>query len=164
MEFFDIFIFNNVKSDLKIILFLPNQVVFKVKSVIFVKSIPIPKAPMGRGWADIYIVKGVSDALVLTIRELRKLICQSRTKQQETSHGCIVYSPYWLRLHFAFVAKKGYLYTYTYVGLSALLVSDWQGNAKAYESWNEWQTGSTFFYFVYSPIKNNPAVVARQSS
>ena len=75
---------------------------------------------MGRGWADIYIVKGVSDAFVLTIRELRKLICQSRTKQQETSHGCIVYSPYWLRLHFAFVAKKGYLYTYTYVGLSAL--------------------------------------------
>ena len=124
MEFFDIFIFNNVKSDLKIILFLPNQVVFKVKSVIFVKSIPIPKAPMGRGWADIYIVKGVSDAFVLMIRELRKLICQSRTKQQETSHGCIVYSPYWLRLHFAFVAKKGYLYTYTYVGLSALLVSD----------------------------------------
>ena len=122
MGFFDIFIFNNVKSDLKIILFLPNQVVFKVKSVIFVKSIPISKAPMGRGWADIYIVKGVSDALVLTIRELRKLICQSRTKQQETSHGCIVYSPYWLRLHFAFVAKKGYLYTYTYVGLSALYI------------------------------------------
>ena len=86
-------------------------------------SILIPEAQMGRGWADIYIVKGVSDALVLTIRELRKLICQSRTKQQETSHGCIVYSPYWLRSHFAFVAKKGYLYTYTYVGLSALLVS-----------------------------------------
>ena len=83
-------------------------------------SISIPEALMGRGWADIYIVKGVSDALVLTIRELRKLICQSRTKQQETSHGCIVYSPYWLRLHFASVAKKGYLYTYTYVGLSAL--------------------------------------------
>lgn len=83
-------------------------------------SIPIPEAPMGRGWADIYIVKGVSDALVLTIRELRKLICQSRTKQQGTSHGCIVYSPNWLRLHFAFVAKKGYLYTYTYVGLSAV--------------------------------------------
>ena len=97
---------------------------FRDKSVIFVTSISIPEAPMGRGWADIYIVKGVSDAFVLTIRELRKLICQSRTKQQETSHGCIVYSPYWLRLHFAFVAKKGYLYTYTYVGLSALLVSD----------------------------------------
>ena len=97
---------------------------FQGKGVIFVASIPIPKAPMGRGWADIYIVKGVSDALVLTIRELRKLICQSRTKQQGTSHGCIVYSPNWLRLHFAFVAKKGYLYTYTYVGLSALLVSD----------------------------------------
>ena len=29
MEFFDIFIFNNVKSDLKIILCQPNKVVFK---------------------------------------------------------------------------------------------------------------------------------------
>ena len=124
MEFFDIFIFNNVKSNLKNHILPAQKSGFQDKSVIFVTSIPIPEAPMGRGWADIYIVKGVSDAFVLTIRELRKLICQSRTKQQETSHGCIVYSPYWLRLHFAFVAKKGYLYTYTYVGLSALLVSD----------------------------------------
>ena len=31
VEFFDIFIFNNVKSDLKIILCQPNKVVFKVK-------------------------------------------------------------------------------------------------------------------------------------
>ena len=60
--------------------------------------------------------------------------------------------------------QKGYLYTYTYVGLSALLVSDWQGNAKAYESWNEWQTGSTFFILYIRQLKNNPAVVARQPS
>ena len=31
VDFFDIFIFNNVKSDLKIILCQPNRVVFKVK-------------------------------------------------------------------------------------------------------------------------------------
>ena len=31
MEFFDIFIFNNVKSDLNVILYLPNKVVFKLK-------------------------------------------------------------------------------------------------------------------------------------
>ena len=31
VEFFDIFIFNNVKSDLKIILFQPNKVVSKIK-------------------------------------------------------------------------------------------------------------------------------------
>ena len=65
---------------------------FQGKSIIFVTSISIPKAPMGRGWADIYLIKGVSGALVLTIRELRKLICQSRTKQQETSHGCVLYT------------------------------------------------------------------------
>lgn len=113
MEFFDIFIFNNVKSNLKNHILPAQKSGFQDKSVIFVTSIPIPEAPMGRGWADIYIIKGVSDALVLTIRELRKLICQSRTKRQRTSHGCIVYSPHWLCLHFAFVAKNGYLYTYT---------------------------------------------------
>ena len=59
MEFFDIFIFNNVKSDLEIILYQPNKVVIQDKSVIFVTSIPIPEAPMGRGWADIHMVKGV---------------------------------------------------------------------------------------------------------
>ena len=31
VDFFDIFIFNNVKSGLKIILYQPNKVVFKVK-------------------------------------------------------------------------------------------------------------------------------------
>ena len=35
MEFFDIFIFNNVKSDLKIILYQPTKVVFKVKVLSF---------------------------------------------------------------------------------------------------------------------------------
>lgn len=32
---------------------------FPRKSVTFVTSIPIPKAPMGKGWADIHMVKGV---------------------------------------------------------------------------------------------------------
>ena len=31
MDFFNIFIFNNIKSDLGIILLQPNKVVFKVK-------------------------------------------------------------------------------------------------------------------------------------
>ena len=60
--------------------------------------------------------------------------------------------------------QKGYLYTYTYVGLSALLVSTDKGNAKAYESWSERQTGSTFFRFVYPIFNKQLAVVARQPS
>ena len=83
----------------------------------------MPKASMGRGWADIYIVKGVSDALVLTIRELRKLICQSRTKQQETSHGCVLYTALIGFGRFCRSLSECILYTYTGVGLSALLVS-----------------------------------------
>ena len=53
-NFFDIFVFNNVKLGLKIMLYQPNKVVFNVKVLRFVTSIPIPKAPMGRGWADVY--------------------------------------------------------------------------------------------------------------
>lgn len=34
-----------------------NYAIFMFKSVIFVTSIPIPEAPMGRGWADIYTYK-----------------------------------------------------------------------------------------------------------
>ena len=51
------FIFNNVKSNLKTILCKSNKVVFKIKVLHFVMSIPIPEAPMGRGWADIYTYK-----------------------------------------------------------------------------------------------------------
>ena len=73
-------------------------------------SIPIPEAPMGRGWADIHMVKAFLYAFVLTVRESRKFNCKSKTKQCRTSHGCIVYSPHWLRLHFAFVAKRVFIY------------------------------------------------------
>ena len=59
MEFFDIFIFNNVKSNLKNHTLPAKQGGFQGKSITFVTSIPIPKAPMGRGWADIHMVKGV---------------------------------------------------------------------------------------------------------
>ena len=56
MEFFDIFIFNNVKSGLKNHTLPAKQSGFQSKSVNFVSSIPIPEAPMGRGWADIHTV------------------------------------------------------------------------------------------------------------
>ena len=59
MEFFDIFTFNNVKSGLEIILCQPNKVVFKVKVLTLQCLYPNRKPQMGRGWADIYIVKGV---------------------------------------------------------------------------------------------------------
>ena len=91
---------------------------------------------MGRGWADIYIVKGVSDAFVLTIRELRKLICQSRTKQQETSHGCIIYSPYWLQ-SFHRLLPRGFSIYLHWRGAFGVARFDLSGNARAFIAWNE---------------------------
>ena len=49
MDFFDIFIFNNVKSGLKIILFQPNKVVFKVKVLSLQRLYPYRKLL----WAEV---------------------------------------------------------------------------------------------------------------
>ena len=38
-------------------LFSAKESIFNGKNVTFVTSIPIPEAPMGRGWADIYTYK-----------------------------------------------------------------------------------------------------------
>ena len=57
VEFFDIFIFKNIKSNLKIILCQPNKVVFKVKVLSLQCLYPYRMPQMGRGWADIYTYK-----------------------------------------------------------------------------------------------------------
>ena len=59
MELFNIFIFNNIKSCLKNHVLSAKHSGFQSKIVTFVSYIPIPEAPMGRGWADIHMVKGV---------------------------------------------------------------------------------------------------------
>ena len=56
-------------------------------------SIPIPEAPMGRGWADIHMVKAFLYAFVLTVRESRKFNCKSKTKQCRTSHEVYYIQP-----------------------------------------------------------------------
>ena len=45
-----------LNQDLKSVLFA-KQGGIQLKNVTFVLSIPIPEAPMGRGWADIYTYK-----------------------------------------------------------------------------------------------------------
>ncbi len=51
-------------------------------------SIPIPEAPMSRGWADIHMVKGVLYALVLTCRNKSFSATENRI-------GCIAKEETW---------------------------------------------------------------------
>lgn len=51
------FVFNNVKSNIKNTFYQPTKAKSNTKNVIFTPFIPIPKAPIGRGWADIYTYK-----------------------------------------------------------------------------------------------------------
>lgn len=70
---------------------------------------PIPEAPMGGGWADIYTYKGVTvrfgfDSVRIWQFE-QKL---SKTKQWERLMRCIIYSPHWLRTFLSFVVKSAF--------------------------------------------------------
>ena len=56
--------------------------------------------------------------------------------------------------------QEYFLYTYTGVRLSALLVSDEQGNAKALTSGTSDRTGSTLFMYIYQPFINQANMVA----
>ena len=83
---------------------------FQDKSVIFVTSIPIPKAPMGRGRADIHIGNGVFERFGFDELESRKFIDKSITKQQRTSHGVYYIQPSLASIVLLVVAKECYLY------------------------------------------------------
>ena len=75
---------------------------------------------MGRGWADIHMVKAFLYALVLTIDELRKFNCKSKTKQCRTPHEVYYIQPSLASGNSIVCCQECFLYTYTGVGLSAL--------------------------------------------
>ena len=124
MDFFDIFIFNNVKSCHKIKFCQQNKTDSDIKLLPLCRLYPYRKPR----WAEVgqtYIwYKAFLYALVLTIDELRKFNCKSKTKQCRTPHD--IYSSHCLRMFYTFVGRESRLYTYTGVGLSALLVSTYR--------------------------------------
>ena len=81
MDFFDIFIFNNVKSCHKIKFCQQNKTDSDIKLLPLCRLYPYRKPR----WAEVgqtYIwYKAFLYALVLTIDELRKFNCKSKTKQ-----------------------------------------------------------------------------------
>ena len=97
---------------------------------------------MGR---HIHIEKAFLYALVLAIAELRKFIDKSRTKQPERLMWCIIYSSHCLRMFYTFVGRESRLYTYTGVGLSALLVSTCRAMRRPFYRGTSDRTGSTLF-------------------
>jgi len=76
-------------------------------------------------------------ALVLTIDELRKFNCKSKTKQCRTPHEV-----YYIQLSLAsddsiVRCQEDFLYILHWRGTFDVARFDLQGNAKAYRSWNE---------------------------
>ena len=61
---------------------------------------------------------------------------------------CIIYSPHWLRMCLAFVGREGRLYTYTGVGLSALLVSTYRAMREPTDCGTSDRMALRFFSYV----------------
>ena len=96
---------------------------FWYKIVTFVSSIPIPKASMGRHTYGI--------RRFCTLWFWRSMNFANSTVSQKQSNAerlmrCIIYSSHCLRMFYTFVGRESRLYTYTGVGLSALLVSTYR--------------------------------------
>ena len=79
----------------------------------------------------------------------------SRTKQRERLMRCIIYSHQWLRTTLAFVVMGAFLYTYTSVGLSALLVSTTWAMPEPLLRGTSDRTGSTFFVYTQKEYKHS---------
>ena len=92
-------------------------------------------------WAEvgrhIYNDKGVSCALILTIRESRKFKGKSKTKQRGRLMGVLYpFLPFFLLI---FVCQEiNGIELYIHIrGAFSVARFDLQGNARAYELWNE---------------------------
>ena len=68
---------------------------------------------------------------------------------------CIIYSHQWLRTTLAFVVKGVFLYTYTSVGLSTLLVSTGRAMRRPLHCGTSDRTGSTFFVYTQKDYKHS---------
>ena len=68
---------------------------------------------------------------------------------------CIIYSHQWLRTTLAFVVMGAFLYTYTSVGLSALLVSTTWAMPEPLLRGTSDRTGSTFFVYTQKEYKHS---------
>ena len=120
MDFFDIFIFNNVKSCHKIKFCQQNKTDSDIKLLPLCRLYPYRKPR----WAEVgqtYIwYKAFLYALVLTIDELRKFNCKSKTKQCRTPHEVYYIQPSLASDNSIVCCQECFLYTYTGVGLSAV--------------------------------------------
>ena len=84
-------------------------------------------------------------ALVLTIDELRKFNCKSKTKQCRTPHEVYYILSSLAADDFVVRRYECILYTYTGVGLSALLVSTYRAMRRPIDRGTSDKTGSALF-------------------
>ena len=113
MEFFDIFILNNVKSNIKIILFLPNQVVSKIKELPFQRLYPYRK-PRGAEVGQTYIhIRRNCTLWFWQCKNFANSQLLVKNKATGTSHG-VYYIQSSLALDDSIVrCQECFLYTYT---------------------------------------------------
>ena len=144
MEFFNIFIFNNVKLRLKKTFYHPNKVVFKVKMLPLYRLYPYRKPR----WAEVgqtYI--HIRRNCTLWFWQCKNLAVRAKVvknKATGTPHEVYCIQPSLASDDSVVCCQECFLYTYTGVGLSALLVSTTWAMPEPLHCGTSDRTGSTF--------------------
>ena len=92
---------------------------------------------MGRGWADIHMVKGVFVRFGFDAIRISQIQRQVKNKATGTPHEVYYIQPSLASDGSIVRCQECFLYIYTGVGAFGVARFDWQGNAKAFTLWNE---------------------------
>ena len=145
MDLFNDYMFNIVKSGLRMTFCLPKKAFFKTKMLSLYRLYPYRK-PRWTEVGQTYIHKRRNCTLWFwRHKNFATSNWLSKTKQRERLMRCIIYSHHWLRSILSSVVKEDDLYIYTCVGLSALLVSTIRAMRRPLWRGTSDRTGSALF-------------------
>ena len=136
--------FNNVKSNLKTILFPPKQVVPKIKVLSLQRLYPYRKPRWAEVGQTYILVMAFLNALVLTNWNLANSSTSQEQSSKERLMRCIISSSYWLQTIFRLLSR-GFIYTLTWGFCVARF--DLSGNARASIRGTSDRIGSTSFNY-----------------
>lgn len=117
-----------------------NLIEYK-KMSIFAMSLPLLKAPKGWKRARYIYIKGVTERFGFDVVESRKFKLIVKNKATGTLHGMIICNPNWLFLVMVILGCIIYSSAWGFQRCSFRQ----SGQCESLTTWNEHQTGSTFF-------------------
>ena len=152
--------FNNVKLRFKLELLHSNSVDFRIKVLFLCRLYPYRKPQ----WAEVgqtYIhIRRNCTLWFWQCKNFANSQLLVKNKATGTPHEVYYIQPSLASDGSIVRCQECFLYIYTGVGAFGVARFDWQGNAKAFTLWNEWQDWLHVFMYIYQPFIKHANMVA----